>query len=73
MRSDTVSEFLQSFRGRFIVCQALHVAVESLRAVDPPHRENSNIDDMEFLIENVFPYYRALARADKRVAIALED
>ena len=64
MRSDTVSEFLQSFRDRYIVGQALHVAVESLRSVDPPHRENSNIEDMEFLIENAFPYYRALAHAD---------
>jgi len=55
--------FVNSARGQYIIGQALHLAVESLSTVEPSLRENSNIEDMEFLIESAFPMYRAIVQA----------
>tara|TARA_R100001244_G_scaffold93972_1_gene70637 strand:+ start:20 stop:247 length:228 start_codon:yes stop_codon:yes gene_type:complete len=50
--------FLASMRGRYIVSQALHVAIETLGSVEPPvMREESNIADMQYLKDTIFPLY----------------
>lgn len=49
--------FAQSVRGRYIISQALTIAARELMKVDPPMREASNIEDMEYLARNVFPIY----------------
>jgi len=51
-------EFLNSRRGQWIIGQALHLAIEALENVEPPHREPSNIDDMKFLRYNLFSLYQ---------------
>jgi hypothetical protein len=48
--------FLNSMRGRYIVAQALSVAIKTLSAVPPPHTEVSNIADMEYIRENIFDF-----------------
>jgi hypothetical protein len=58
-------QFLNSVRGRYILGQALHIAVEELKRVPPPYREESNIADMEFLVDELFPMYAAVAQAEK--------
>ena len=51
-------ELFRSLRGQFIVSQALAVAIETLKKVEPPFREESNIEDMEILHEVLFPLYQ---------------
>jgi len=55
---------LNSPRGYFIISQALYVAIETLKKVEPPHREESNIEDMEILLETLFPLYRDVKKAE---------
>ena len=56
--TEKAMEFLNSIRGRYIVSQALSIAIRQLKAVKPPHTEVSNIADMEFLHKNLFPIYQ---------------
>ena len=55
-------EFANSGRGQYIMSQALAVAIDTLEKVEPPRRENSNIDDMKFILENLYPTFAALHR-----------
>jgi hypothetical protein len=43
--------------------QALHVAIREMKAVPEPHTEHSNIADMEFLKDNLFPMFSVLEDA----------
>jgi hypothetical protein len=55
-------ELLGSARGQYIVSQALFLAIEKLESIEPEvMREVSNIADMRFLLENLFPMFLALA------------
>jgi hypothetical protein len=49
-----VLKFALSYRGNFIISQALWYAIRELKKVKPPHREESNISDMKFLMDNFF-------------------
>lgn len=53
-RIDIGNELYHSLRGRYILGQALSVAIKSMKTVPMPHREVSNIQDMEILRETVF-------------------
>jgi hypothetical protein len=60
-------EFLGTNRGRLIVGQALAIAVEKLESVEPAFmQERSNIEDMKFLIEHLFPMGAALHHVQKQ-------
>tara|TARA_R100000789_G_scaffold72517_1_gene68270 strand:+ start:362 stop:601 length:240 start_codon:yes stop_codon:yes gene_type:complete len=55
-RNDAI-KFLQSFRGRYIIGQALFYAIKELKSVEPDvHQEKSNISDMEYLKEELFDF-----------------
>lgn len=58
-------EFLSSPRGLYIVGQALYVAIEQLDKVKGVKRETSNINDMRFLMDTVFPLYKQIAGITK--------
>jgi t-SNARE complex subunit (syntaxin) len=63
---DTQKEAIQfsaSFRGQYIISQALYHAVKVLREVPAPHTELSNIEDMKFLLANLFNIYPQLEAA----------
>ena len=47
-------EFMTSMRGRYIMSQAMYVAIKALESVDEPHQEISNIQDMKYLRDEVF-------------------
>jgi hypothetical protein len=49
-----VKFMLGSMRGRYIMAQALHYAIEAMSAVDIIYREVSNIKDMEYLQRTLF-------------------
>ena len=53
--------FLGSQRGQYIIGQALYLAVKQLEKVKGDRREPSNINDMRFLINTLFPIYRNIA------------
>ena len=45
--------FLLSLRGRFILSQAIHLAVQQLESVEPEYmQEKSNIADMKYINEH---------------------
>ena len=46
--------FLNSFRGRYIVSQALHYGIKALEEIPKPYREVSNLNDMTYLQDNLF-------------------
>ena len=54
------AHFLNTMRGKCIVGQALYHAIAVLKKVPAPHTEHSNIADMEYLMENLFPIYAAV-------------
>lgn len=50
-------EFAQSPRGRFIQAQALHYGMKKLSEVEGVLREVSNISDMKYLLDVLYPGY----------------
>jgi hypothetical protein len=59
-------KLLKSPRGEFLTSQAFYIAVKELKKVNPPHREESNIEDMEILLEKLFKVYPLVAEAERR-------
>jgi len=53
-RIDIGTRLQHSLRGRYIIGQALSVAIQTMKKVPMPHREVSNIQDMEILREICF-------------------
>ena len=50
-RTHIAAEFMTSYRGRLIIGQALKIAIAELEKVQLPHRQVSNISDMEYLLD----------------------
>ena len=48
------TQFLASWRGRFIVSQALELAIQSIEARPQVQQEPSNVADMRYLRETIF-------------------
>jgi hypothetical protein len=63
-------EFAQGIRGQFIISQALCLAIEKLKEVDGAMREVSNISDMEYLRDNLFPLYHAVQQIDPEAHVS---
>jgi hypothetical protein len=59
-------EFAGSGRGLYIISQALYVAVQAMEKVPKTKREPSNIADMRFLMETLFPMYKLIKEAQKK-------
>jgi hypothetical protein len=62
---DQVKDFASSIRGQYIISQALCVAIDQMREVEPTHQEVSNISDMEYLRDELFPIYKAVQEANE--------
>ena len=56
----TARDFFTSTRGQYIVGQALHIAIMALESIESPHKEVSNISDMKYIRDELFPMYPAL-------------
>lgn len=55
---DEALDFMTSHRGRYIISQALHKAIEVMESVEPEvRREVSNIADMKYLRHHLFSMY----------------
>ena len=68
-------EFFNSIRGQYIISQALYLAIESIKARTILKQEPSNMADMQFLLDNLFPIFKSVAEAEKKLKIwnDLED
>ena len=62
---DQAIEFASSMRGQYILSQALWHAIVKLNEVPEPMKEESNISDMEFLLDEVFPMYKEVQLAQQ--------
>ena len=54
------AEFAQSPRGRFIMAQALYYGIKKLSEVEGVLREESNIGDMKYLLDVLYPGFEAI-------------
>jgi hypothetical protein len=57
---DKAMDLAQSMRGQLILGQALSLAIKQLETIPVPRREISNIKDMRFLRDELFPMYEGL-------------
>jgi len=57
--------FALSPRGNFIISQALWNAIKEMKKVKPPHREESNIKDMKYLMDNFFNLFSLVKNAEE--------
>jgi hypothetical protein len=58
---DQAKDFATSMRGQYILSQALCLAIDKLNEVEPEHmRESSNISDMEYLRDELFPIFKSV-------------
>ena len=65
-------QFAASFRGQYIISQALHHAVKAMQEVPAPHTELSNIEDMKFLLSHLFDIFPQLeAQEDEQKQLGL--
>jgi hypothetical protein len=61
---DQARDFASSIRGQLILSQALCVAIDTMKKVEPEHmRETSNISDMEYLRDELFPIFKVVQDA----------
>ena len=62
-RAAMAHDLFGSMRGRYIVSQALTLAIGRLEEVAEPFRESSNIEDMRLLQDELFPLFKGINRA----------
>ena len=66
MSKEKALELVQSERGLYIIAQALYKAIAVMKDVPPaPRTEVSNIKDMEFILDNLFPQYKTIFEMQK--------
>ena len=53
-------EFQNSPRGKYIMAQALYYGIRKLLEVEGPLREVSNICDMKYLLDILYPGYEQI-------------
>ena len=64
-KQEKAISFLNSVRGKYIMGQALFVAIERLGQEKYP--ETNNINDMTYLLDNLFPLYKTIESAKKEI------
>lgn len=57
------AKFANTVRGQYIIGQALFLAIQSIEARPKIEQEPSNVADMRFLMENLFPTYSDIQKA----------
>ena len=65
MSKEKALELVQSERGLYIIAQALYKAIAVMKDVPAPRTEVSNIKDMEFILDNLFPQYKTIFEMQK--------
>ena len=57
-------EFQNSPRGKYIMAQALYYGIRKLLEVEGPLREVSNICDMKYLLDILYPGYEHIFKQE---------
>ena len=66
-KENQILRFANGMRGQYILSQALYYGIKSLKEVEPPCREQSNIADMEFL-QGIYPMFTPPEDVAKAIA-----
>jgi len=67
-KKEKAAALFNSWRGQYIISQALYKAIKAMEKVEPPvMRELSNIEDMKLIMEQLFPVFMAIAKAEEAV------
>ena len=66
-------KFSATFRGQYIISQALTKAIKVMKDVPEPHTEHSNIEDMQYLLDNLFFLFPEMETATLDIKDALAD
>ena len=53
-------KFANTVRGQYIMGQALYLAIQSIEARPKIEQEPSNVADMKFLMDNLFPMFNSI-------------
>jgi hypothetical protein len=72
-KQEQAIEFASSMRGQYIISQALWLAIEKLNEQPENRREVSNISDMELLLDNLFPMFKAVQAAQQGTPVSPVD
>ena len=65
-KKEMAAELFNSWRGQYIISQALYKAIKVMEKVEPPvMRELSNIEDMRLIMQQLFPMFMATAAAEE--------
>ena len=62
--------FINSNRGHYILAQALVLAIKELDKVDGAMKEVSNMQDMQYLLDNYFDVYQHVLKLDLSVRVS---
>jgi len=65
---DKAVALAQSMRGQFILSQALCLAIKTINSRPMELQEPSNVADMEFLVQHLFPIYRVVELSEDQYA-----
>lgn len=58
-------KFAATARGSYIIGQALYIAATELDKVPDRYKEVSNIADMHYLMDNLYPLFKAIKTLEK--------
>ncbi len=56
---EQAQEMRDNWRGQYIIGQALFLAIKEIESRPPHKQEPSNVADMRFLMNNLYPLYAA--------------
>lgn len=65
-QKDMALELFSSMRGKYIISQALTIAIDEMKKVEDTHKEVSNIEDMEMLRDTLFPLFYMGQQAERQ-------
>ena len=60
------AEFAAGPRGQYIISQALYVAIKTMSEVPEESREISNIEDMQYILDTLFPNFKEIHQTNNR-------
>lgn len=62
---DIGTRLFNSYRGKYIIAEALHTAIKALKKGPSRARDESDIQDMEILLESYYSVFHALFQAGR--------
>ena len=70
---EQASALINSFRGQYIMAQALHYGIQELEKVPVPYQETSNLNDMKLLRASLYSFPVEFFDNSKAIEIANQE